>query len=151
MACPRVSQRPGVPTAPCNAENGRSEHNAMGQLGCNGHTKAGFDYLKPDGFRLYLLPPPPAFVSWICCCPLGSGLSPPSALLPAATRHEYMMTCFGLDVQETQNTAQAEEESREIAQITNKIHLDQITHLELPSIARLLCVAARYFLFLRAR
>ena len=52
-ACPRVSQRPDVPTAPCNAGNGRSEHNAMGQLGCNGHTKAGFDYLKPDGLRLW--------------------------------------------------------------------------------------------------
>ena len=28
----------------------------MGQLGCNGHIKAGFDYLKPYGFSLYLPP-----------------------------------------------------------------------------------------------
>ena len=71
--------------------------------------------------------------------------------LPSSSVLRKLPALINLDVQETQNTAQAEEESREIAQITNKIHLDQITHLELPSIARLLCVAARYFLFLRAR
>ena len=105
-----------------------------------------------SGSTFYLPPPPSCPGSAAAHSAVGCRLLlAPSALLPAATRHEYMMTCFGLDVQETQNTAQAEEESREIAQITNKIHLDQITHLELPSIARLLCVAARYFLFLRAR
>ena len=88
----------------------------MGQLGCNGHTKAGFDYLKPDGFRLYLLPPPPPSCPGSAAAHSAVGcllllLSSPFA---AFFFRPAQIACFGLDVQETQNTAQQKKKAEKL-------------------------------------
>ena len=74
----------------------------MGQLGCNGHIKAGFDYLKPYGFSLYL---PPRLRVLDLLLPTRLSLPSPFAaffLRPA------QIACFGLEAQEAQKTAQQE-------------------------------------------